>query len=132
MIPRAGMAECETELTWGRGWSGVTRLSRRIRESGRNRKLLRSVRVRYHALRSVCGGLWAGTTWVMWEVAEMERLEREADRLRKVRIKRDEEARFLQLQVEEMMGGSSSQEEEGWDRDIDGGGYGRTEGKKVR
>lgn len=80
-------------------------------------------------LSSVCGGLWAGTTWVMWEVAEMERLEREADRLRKVRIKRDQEA---QRQVEEMMGGSSSQEEEGLDRDIDGGGYGRTEGKKVR
>lgn len=73
-------------------------------------------------LNSVCGGLWAGTTWVMWEVAQMERLEREADRLRKVRVKRDEEARFV--------GGASSQEEE--EEEEGGGGYAGTEGKKVR
>lgn len=86
-------------------------------------------------LNSVCGGLWAGITWFMREVAEMEKFELEADRLRKLRIKRDKEAsereetRFAQQVEETTEMGSSSQEDQ--NRDISGE-CGRTEGKKVR
>lgn len=58
-------------------------------------------------LNLVCGGLWAGITWFVREVAEMKKMELEAERLRKIRIERDkkqnddEKAWFIR-EVEEM------------------------------
>lgn len=58
-------------------------------------------------LNLICGGLWAGITWFIREVAEMKKVELEAERLRKMRIERekreneDEKAWFAR-EVEEM------------------------------
>lgn len=84
------------------------------------------------SLNLICGGLWAGITWFIREVAEMKKVELEADRLRKLRIERDKEvdnrekAWFAQ-QIEEMRGMELSQD--GQNRSI-GDGSGKTEEKK--
>lgn len=59
------------------------------------------------SLNLVCGGLWAGITWFIGAAAEMDRLEQEAERLRKLRIERDQklnedESAWFAKEVEEM------------------------------